>query len=129
MIIGVGIDIVTIRRIERVISLYETRFLNKIYTQHELEISKKIADKFGYFSKRWAAKEACSKALGTGLRQGVYWRDIEVRTQKGGLPYMILRRGALIRLNELTPKGKQSKIYLTLSDDYPSAIAQVIIEA
>ncbi|MCY4446600.1 MAG: holo-ACP synthase [Rhodobacteraceae bacterium] len=129
MIIGIGIDIVNINRIQRVIIRHENRFLDRIYTPHELLIGNQIADKFGYFAKRWAAKEACSKALGTGLRKGVFWRDIEIHSHKGGLPFIVLHGGALQHLKNLTPKGYQSKIHLTMSDDHPSAIAQVTIDA
>ncbi len=129
MIIGLGIDLVHRDRIARILKRHDHRFLSRIYTRHEQEVSQFVGDRVGYLAKRWAAKEACSKALGTGLRQGVFWKAMEVRSCQGGMPVMVVQGGALEHLQKLTPAGHRSRIHLTMSDDHPMAAAQVIIEA
>src|SRR5215813_14845960 len=105
MIIGLGSDLIDIRRIEKTIAQHGERFLNRIFTDVEREKSDKRAARAASYAKRFAAKEACSKALGTGLRHGVFWRDMGVVNQRGGKPTLALTGGALARLQELTPPG------------------------
>lgn len=129
MIIGIGTDIVNIDRIEKVLKRHGTRFLDRIFSADEQRIAARMADRTGVLAKRWAAKEACSKALGTGMRQGVAWRDITVETGQGGMPLLHLRGRAHNRLLRLLPPGKAARLHLTMSDDRPCATAFVIIEA
>jgi holo-[acyl-carrier protein] synthase len=129
MIIGLGSDLIDIRRIEKTIEQHGERFLNRIFTPLERERSDKRAARAASYAKRFAAKEACAKALGTGLRRGVFWRDMGVVNQRGGRPTMALTGGALSRLEELTPAGMSPQIDLTLTDEYPMAQAIVIISA
>ena len=129
MIIGLGSDIIDIRRIEKTISQHGERFLNRIFTPTEREKSDKRAQRAASYAKRFAAKEACSKALGTGLRKGVFWRDMGVVNVQGGKPTMKLANGALERLNQITPPGHRAQIDLTITDDFPIAQAIVIISA
>jgi holo-[acyl-carrier protein] synthase len=129
MIIGLGSDLIDIRRIEKTIAQYGERFLNRIFTSVERERSDKRAARAASYAKRFAAKEACAKALGTGLRRGVFWRDMGVVNQRGGKPTLALTNGALRRLEEITPPGHRAQIDLTITDDFPLAQAIVIISA
>ena len=129
MIVGLGSDLIDIRRIERTIGAYGKRFLDRIFTDVEREKSDKRAARAASYAKRFAAKEACAKALGTGLRRGVFWRDMGVVNLAGGKPTMALTNGALRRLEEITPPGHRAQIDLTITDDYPMAQAIVIISA
>jgi holo-[acyl-carrier protein] synthase len=129
MILGIGSDLIDIRRVEESIAKYGERFLNRIFTDLERAKSDKRANKAASYAKRFAAKEACSKALGTGLNHGVYWRDMGVVNLPGGKPIMRLTNGALRRLQEITPEGMTAQIDLTITDDFPLAQAFVIISA
>ena len=129
MIIGLGSDLIDIRRIEKTIAQHGERFLNRIFTAVERERSEKRAARAASYAKRFAAKEACAKALGTGLRRGVFWRDMGVVNQRGGKPTLALTNGALKRLEEITPPGHRPQIDLTITDDFPLAQAIVIISA
>jgi len=129
MIIGLGNDIIDIRRIEQAIDRYGDRFLLRIFTDIERERSERRRMRAASYAKRFAAKEACAKALGTGLRQGVFWRDMGVINLPSGRPTMELTGGAARQLVEITPEGTQPKIDLTITDDFPLAQAIVIISA
>jgi holo-[acyl-carrier protein] synthase len=129
MIIGLGSDLIDIRRIEKTIERHGERFLDRIFTATEREKSDKRAARAASYAKRFAAKEACSKALGTGLRKGVFWRDMGVINLPGGKPSLRLTNGALKRLEEITPAGHRAQIDLTITDDFPLAQAVVIISA
>ena len=129
MIIGLGSDIVDVRRIARSIERYGERFLARIYTPIERAKAEKRANKVETYAKRFAAKEACSKALGTGFRSGVFWRDMGVVNLASGRPTMTLTGGALKRLQAITPPGCEAKINVSLSDEGPTAQAIVIITA
>src|SRR5512144_901990 len=129
MIIGLGSDIVDVRRIAKVIERHGDRFLDRIFTTVERTKAENRANAVETYAKRFAAKEACAKALGTGLRRGVFWRDMGVINQRGGKPTMALTGGALARLQEITPAGMSPQIDLTLTDEYPMAQAIVIISA
>jgi len=129
MIIGLGSDLIDIRRIEQTIERHGNRFLDRIFTAVEREKSEKRAQRAASYAKRFAAKEACAKALGTGLRHGVFWRDMGVVNLPGGKPTMNLTGGALRRLNEITPAGMEPTVDLTITDDFPLAQAIVIISA
>lgn len=129
MILGIGSDLIDIRRVEQSIEKFGERFLSRIFT--DLERSKSDARKAraASYAKRFAAKEACSKALGTGLNHGVYWRDMGVENLPGGKPTMRLTGGALKRLEDMTPPGMVAQIDLSITDDFPLAQAFVIISA
>jgi holo-[acyl-carrier protein] synthase len=129
VIIGLGSDLIDIRRIEKTITRHGERFLDRIFTPLERAKSDKRMQRAASYAKRFAAKEACSKALGTGLRRGVFWRDMGVINLPGGKPTMKLSGGALRRLNEITPAGYEAVIDLTITDDFPLAQAIVIISA
>ncbi len=129
MIIGLGSDLIDIRRIERTINAHGRRFLDRIFTDVERERSDRRAARAASYAKRFAAKEACAKALGTGLRRGVFWRDMGVVNLSGGKPTMALTNGALRRLEEITPEGYHAQIDLTITDDFPLAQAIVVISA
>jgi holo-[acyl-carrier protein] synthase len=129
MIIGLGSDLIDIRRIEKTMTRFGARFIGRIYTDVEQQKSDRRAQRAASYAKRFAAKEACSKALGTGLRRGVFWRDMGVVNQPGGKPGMRLTGGALKRLQEITPAGHMAQIDLTITDDFPLAQAIVIITA
>ena len=129
MILGLGSDLIDIRRIEATMARHGERFLGRIYTPVERAKSDKRAQRAASYAKRFAAKEACSKALGTGLRKGVFWRDMGVVNLPGGKPSMKLTGGALKRLQEMTPSGYEAVIDLTITDDFPLAQAIVIISA
>ena len=129
MILGVGTDIIDIRRLEKVLERFEERFLNRIYTDLERQKSENRKNRVASYAKRFAAKEVCSKALGTGFRQGVFWRDMGVMNLKGGKPTVVLTGGAAIRLADITPAGMTSKIDISMTDEPPIAEAFVIISA
>ena len=129
MIVGIGNDLIDIRRIERTLDRFGDRFVNRIYTNVEQEKSEQRANKVESYAKRFAAKEACSKALGTGIRRGVYWRDMAVINLKSGKPTISLTGGAAKRLAEITPKGMMAQIDLSMTDEPPLAEAIVIISA
>ncbi len=129
MILGIGNDIIDIRRIERSIERFGDRFLQRIFTVTERAKSDRRANRAASYAKRFAAKEACSKALGTGLRRGVYWRDMGVVNLPSGRPTLVLTGGALKHLQRLTPPGHRAQIDLTITDDFPQAQAVVIISA
>jgi holo-[acyl-carrier protein] synthase len=129
MIIGIGSDLVDIRRIDATIERYGARFLDRIFTDTEKARSDRRAERSASYAKRFAAKEACAKALGTGLRRGVFWRDMGVVNLPGGKPGLKLTGGALARLQAITPAGHSAQIDLSITDDFPLAQAIVIISA
>ena len=127
MIIGLGSDLIDIRRIERTIHRFGDRFLDRIFTDTERARSDARAERIASYAKRFSAKEACSKALGTGFRRGVYWRDMGVVNLASGRPTMRLTGGAARQLAELTPAGMRAQIDVSLTDEPPTAQAIVII--
>ena len=133
MIIGIGSDLIDITRVAKVIERHGDRFLDRIFTDAERAKAARRANSekmvVATYAKRFAAKEACSKALGTGIRQGVWWRDMGVVNLPGGKPTMALTGGALKRLEKITPPGTRAQIDLTITDDFPLAQAIVIISA
>jgi len=129
MIIGIGNDLINIPRIEKTINRFGDRFLQRVFTHEERVKSDKRRMRMASYAKRFAAKEACSKALGTGFREGVFWRDLGVKNLPSGKPTMKLTGGALERLLEITPKGHVAQIDLTITDEMPVAEAFVIISA
>ena len=129
MIIGIGSDLIDIRRVEKSIERFGDRFLSRIFTDLERRKSDGRNQRAASYAKRFAAKEACSKALGTGLRKGVFWRDMGVVNLPGGKPSLQLTGGALRRLQDITPAGHSAQIDLTITDDFPLAQAIVIISA
>ena len=129
MILGIGSDLVDVRRIERVIERHGERFLDRIFTAAERAKAEGRARRADTYAKRFAAKEACAKALGTGLRAGVFWRDMGVVNLPSGRPTLELTGGALQALAEITPEGHEVRIDLTITDDFPMAQAIVIISA
>src|SRR6188768_2684871 len=129
MIIGLGNDIIDIRRVERTIERYGERFLSRVFTEIERRKSDGRAARAASYAKRFAAKEACAKALGTGFRDGVFWRDLGVVNLASGRPCMRLTGGALRRLVEITPGGMTAQLDVTLTDEPPLAQAVVIITA
>jgi holo-[acyl-carrier protein] synthase len=129
MIIGLGSDLCDVRRIEKVLERHGERFLDRIFTPAERAKADRRANRAETYAKRFAAKEACAKALGTGLRRGVFWRDIGVVNLPGGRPTMKLTGGALARLKAITPAGCEARIEVSLTDEGPTAQAIVIISA
>ena len=129
MIIGIGSDIIDIRRIERTLERFGERFIERVFTETERRKSDGRANRAASYAKRFAAKEACSKALGTGFRDGVFWRDMGVINLSSGKPTMTLTGGALERLAAITPRGMRAQIDISLTDDNPQAQAIVIISA
>jgi holo-[acyl-carrier protein] synthase len=129
MILGIGSDMIDIRRIEQVIERFGDRFLDRIFTDAERRKCDRRANRSASYARRFAAKEACSKALGTGFRNGVFWRDLGVVNLASGRPCMRLTGGALRRLEEITPKGMAARLDVTLTDEPPLAQAVVIISA
>ncbi|MBX3529883.1 MAG: holo-ACP synthase [Rhizobiaceae bacterium] len=129
MIIGIGSDLIDIRRIEKTLDRHGERFIERIFTPVERARSERRKQRAASYAKRFAAKEACSKALGTGLSHGVFWRDMGVVNLPGGKPTMHLTGGAAERLARLTPAGHRALIHLTITDDFPLAQAFVIVEA
>ena len=129
MILGIGSDLCDIRRIERSLARFGTRFTHRIFTAGERARSERRAASAASYARRFAAKEACAKALGTGLRAGVFWRDMEVVNLPSGRPTMRLTGGALERLNSMVPPGHEAVVHVSLTDDPPLAQAFVVIEA
>ena len=129
MIIGIGNDIIDIRRVERTLERFGERFVQRIFTSTERARSDRRAKRVESYAKRFAAKEACSKALGTGFSRGVYWRDMGVHNLASGKPTMELKGGAAKRLAELVPAGMKPQIDITITDEPPIAQAIVIISA
>jgi holo-[acyl-carrier protein] synthase len=129
MILGIGNDMVDIRRIEETLNRFGVRFTDRIFTEIEKKKSDKRAQRAASYAKRFAAKEACSKALGTGFRRGVFWRDMGVVNEMSGRPTMVLTGGAKAQLDQMIPSGMTAKVHLTITDDHPYAQAVVIIEA
>ena len=129
MIIGLGSDLCDARRIEKVLTRHGERFLDRIFTPLERAKAERRANRIETYAKRFAAKEACAKALGTGMARGVFWKDMGVVNLPGGKPTMVLTGGALARLGALTPPGHRADIALTITDDFPLAQAIVIISA
>jgi holo-[acyl-carrier protein] synthase len=129
MILGIGQDITDIRRVAKVIERHGERFLTRIFTDAERARAERRAKRVETYAKRFAAKEACAKALGTGIRQGVWWRDMGVVNLPSGRPTMKLTGGAAARLAKLVPEGHEARIDLTITDEYPLAQAFVIISA
>lgn len=129
MILGLGSDLSDIRRIQQSLDRFGDRFRQRVFTDLERTRSDRKADAAASYAKRFAAKEACAKALGTGMRRGVFWRDMGVVNMRSGQPTMQLTGGALARLQEMTPPGMKAVIHLSLTDDHPYAQAFVIIEA
>jgi holo-[acyl-carrier protein] synthase len=129
MILGIGSDLIDIRRIERTLERHGERFLNRIFTKTELARAESRANRVATYAKRFAAKEACAKALGTGFRQRVFWRDMGVVNLPSGRPTMRLTGGAEERLKSLTPAGYAPQIDVTITDEWPMAYAVVVISA
>jgi holo-[acyl-carrier protein] synthase len=129
MILGIGSDLIDIRRIEKSLERYGERFVQRIFTEVEQAKSERRKQRAASYAKRFAAKEACSKALGCGIADGVFWRDMGVVNLPGGKPTMHLTGGAAKRLDKLLPPGHHPVIHLTITDDFPLAQAFVIIEA
>ncbi len=129
MILGVGTDLATIDRIAGVLERHGDRFRNRVFTEIEQRKAERRKDVAGTYAKRWAAKEACSKALGTGLRMGISWKDMAVSNLKTGQPVMTVTGWAAERLKEMTPEGHEATIHVSLTDDHPWAQAFVVIEA
>ena len=129
MIIGLGNDIVDIRRIEKTLEKFGARFTDRVYTEIERKKSDRRAQRASSYAKRFAAKEACSKALGTGFSRGVFMKDLGVVNEPSGKPTMALTGGAAEHLRRMTPKGMSSRVHLTITDEYPYAQAIVMIEA
>ncbi len=127
MIIGIGNDIIDIRRVERTLERFGDRFTGRIFTDVERAKSDRRRLRAASYAKRFAAKEACSKALGTGFSRGVFWKDLGVVNEPSGRPTMVLTGGAAAHLDRLTPKGFRSAIHLTITDDFPYAQAIVVI--
>jgi len=129
MILGIGTDLCNIERIEKTLDRFGDRFRNRVFTDIEQGKAERRADTPGTYAKRWAAKEACSKALGTGLRMGIAWKDMAVTNLRSGQPQMHVTGWAAARLAEMTPEGHEALIHVTLTDDHPWAHAIVMIEA
>ncbi len=129
MILGIGTDLCNIDRISGVLARHGDRFRNRVFTETELAKAARRKDEAGTLAKRWAAKEACSKALGTGLAMGISWRDMAVRNLPSGQPSMTLTGWAAERLAAMTPPGHHAQVHVTLTDDHPWAQAFVVIEA
>lgn len=129
MILGIGTDLANIERIKGTLDRFGDRFRNRVFTVTEQAKADRRRDIAGTYAKRWAAKEACSKALGTGLRMGIAWRDMTVSNLETGQPVMAVTGWAAERLKEMTPSGHEAVIHVTLTDDHPWAQAFVVIEA
>lgn len=129
MILGIGTDLANIERIQGVLDRFGDRFRNRVFTEVEQAKSERRLDVAGTYAKRWAAKEACSKALGTGLRMGIAWKDMSVSNLRSGQPVMHVTGWAKERLDRMTPAGHEAVIHVTLTDDHPWAHAMVLIEA
>ncbi len=129
MILGIGTDLANIDRISGTLERFGDRFRNRVFTEVEQAKAEKRRDTVGTYAKRWAAKEACSKALGTGLRMGISWKDMAVSNLRTGQPVMEVTGWAAERLKDMTPAGHEVIIHVTLTDDHPWAQAFVVIEA
>lgn len=129
MILGVGTDLANIERIAATLERFGDRFRNRVFTEVEQAKAERRADPPSTYAKRWAAKEACSKALGTGLRMGIAWKDMAVCNLETGQPVMALSGWAAERLAQMTPPGHEALVHVTLTDDHPWAQAFVVIEA
>jgi len=130
MILGIGSDIIDIRRVEGTLARFGDRFVHRVFTETErARAERRPRERAASYAKRFAAKEACSKALGTGLKQGVFWRDMGVANLSTGQPTMRLTGGAATRLEAMTPQGFKPVIHVSLTDDFPLAVAFVIISA
>ena len=129
MILGIGSDLTDIRRIEKTIARHGERFIARIFTDTERRKAEGRANRVATYAKRFAAKEACAKALGTGMRLGVFWRDMGVVNLPSGRPTIKLTGGALVRLNAMVPTGFEPRIDLTITDEWPLAQAFVVISA
>ena len=129
MILGIGTDLANIDRIQGVLTRHGDRFRNRVFTEMEQAKASRRKDEAGTYAKRWAAKEACSKALGTGLRMGIAWRDMSVTNLSSGQPVMEVTGWAKNRLDEITPDDHKAIVHVSLTDDHPWAQAYVVIEA
>jgi holo-[acyl-carrier protein] synthase len=129
MILGIGSDLANIERIEATIARFGARFIDRVFTEVEQRTAERRAATVATYAKRWAAKEACSKALGTGLRMGIAWRDMGVVNLPSGQPTIVLTGWAAERLASMTPLGHRPVVHVTLTDDHPWAQAFVLIEA
>ena len=130
MILGIGSDLCNIERIEATLARHGDRFKNRVFTEVEQRKAESRARAVAAtYAKRWAAKEACSKALGTGLRMGISWKDMAVTNLRSGQPVMHVTGWAADRLRSMTPAGHEAVIHVTLTDDHPWAQAYVVIEA
>jgi holo-[acyl-carrier protein] synthase len=129
MIIGIGTDLCDIRRIERTLERFKSRFITRIYTESEQARANRRVAPANAYAMNFAAKEACAKALGTGFRQGVFWRYLSLGNLPSGKPHMVLTGGAKVRLDFLTTAGMEAQINISLTDEYPMAHAMVIISA
>ena len=129
MIVGIGSDLIDIRRIEKSLERHGERFVRRIFTEVEQARAEGRAQRAATYAKRFAAKEACAKALGCGIADGVFWRDMGVVNDAGGRPTLVLSGGAAARLARLMPEGHRAAVHLTMTDDYPLAQAFVIVEA
>jgi holo-[acyl-carrier protein] synthase len=129
MILGLGSDIIDIRRIEKTLERYGERFIARVFTDTERRKSEARAGRAASYAKRFAAKEACAKALGTGFRRGVFWRDMGVVNLRSGRPTMVLTGGAADQLRLITPAGLEARVDVSLTDDFPLAQAIVVISA
>nr|WP_280520479.1 holo-ACP synthase [Phaeobacter sp. J2-8] len=126
---GIGTDLCNIERIEGILNRFGDRFRNRVYTDREQRRAARRPHEAATYAKRWAAKEACSKALGTGLRMGIAWRDMSVTNLATGQPVMHVTGWAKRRLDAMTPPGHEAILHVTLTDDFPWAQAMVLIEA
>ena len=129
MIVGIGSDLIDVRRVEKTLERFGDRFIKRIFTEVEQRKSEGRKLRAASYAKRFAAKEACAKALGTGLNAGVFWRDMGVVNLRSGKPTMVLTGGAAARLAAIVPPGHTAAIHVTITDEYPLAQAMVIIEA
>tara|TARA_A100001011_G_C13784432_1_gene624459 strand:+ start:75 stop:467 length:393 start_codon:yes stop_codon:yes gene_type:complete len=129
LIVGVGIDLINIHRIQKVLDRFGSRFENKVFSSEEINRSRRKYDKASSYAKRWAAKEACSKALGIGLRMGISWKEMNIINLESGKPLLKIEGKAQLILKKITPKGYKARIHVSLTDDYPWAKALVMIEA
>ena len=128
MILGIGTDLVNIERIRKVLDRFGDRFEHRVFSKLEIQRSRRMHDPSSSYAKRWAAKEACSKALGIGLRMGISWKEMHVVNLRSGKPDLIIEGKAKNFLTEMTPVGFNAKIHVSLTDDFPWAKATVIIE-
>ena len=129
MIVGIGIDLINIQRIQKVLDRFGSRFENRVFSSDEINRSRRKYDKASSYAKRWAAKEACSKALGIGLRMGISWKEMNITNLQSGKPILKIEGKAQLFLKKITPKGYRARIHVSLTDDYPWAKALVMIEA